>query len=126
MRAIFTGEAHAGDEDPRGLAEAHRGVRHRNTVIAAGGCDDAGLGHLAQQQVRECAARFEGARMLHQFQLEKDAQCAEPKIRAIDLDDGRTAQVGPDDAVRDGNACAIDPVAAAVALLTSGNKISAH
>jgi hypothetical protein len=94
------GRADGRHEDPRGDLQRHRRVRDGGAVIAARGRDDAGLRDRSRQEIRECAARLEGAGALRQFQLQRDAVSWHAEIGAVDVDDGRAADVGRDDGVR--------------------------
>ena len=78
-----------------GVPSLRRRIGHRGAVIPAGSRDHARRRHLAHQQVGECAARFERSGMLQKFELE-DQGAAEAEIRAVDLENRRAADVGPD------------------------------
>ena len=87
----------ARNENLRAFAELHRGIGCRRAVIAAGCRDDAGFRHFAGQHIGERAARLERARVLEQLELERERSGGQTKLVAIDLDDGRTPDMGPDD-----------------------------
>jgi hypothetical protein len=84
------------NEDLRGNAQAHRGVRGGNAVIPAGCSNDSRLRHVAQEQVRECAAGFERAGMLEVLELEKERTVVEAEVAAADFDDGSAPDVRSD------------------------------
>jgi len=64
---------HGGDEYGRRYAEPVRGVGHGNAVVTPGGRDHSGGRDLAQEQVREGAARLERPRALQLLQFQRDA-----------------------------------------------------
>ena len=80
-------------EDPRGPPGAHGRVRDRCAVIATRSRHDAGRRHLAEQQVSEGAACFEGAGVLQVLQLADQRERLQPEVRAADLNRGRDADV---------------------------------
>jgi hypothetical protein len=77
-------------------------------MVAARGRDDAGRRHVPGQQVREGAARLERARMLEEFELERDRPGRQPEIGEIDIDRRRMAQIAADHPLGFGDALAGD------------------
>ena len=59
-----------GHEDIRPMAERARGIRDRGTMVSARRGDHARFPHGPGQEIVERTPRFEGARVLQQFQLE--------------------------------------------------------
>src|SRR5207249_10402253 len=53
------------------------------------------LRHGPRQQVRECSARLERARMLEKLQLENDGPRSETEVRGVDFNDRRAPDVRP-------------------------------
>jgi hypothetical protein len=101
-------------EDPGRHAKLHRRIGDGGAVIAARRRGDTSRGHLAHEQVGEGAARLERSGMLQQLELEADGGRAEAELGAIDLDDGRAADVRPDEPLGRRDSLAIDAVSAHV------------
>ena len=72
-------------------------------MIATGRRHHAGLRHVAGQQIGESAARLERAGMLKQLQLERQPMAGEAELRAIDLNDRRSPDEGPDQPLASGD-----------------------
>jgi hypothetical protein len=114
LRAILAdllhlrGRRDARDENRRRDAHPVGGEGDGDAVVAAAGGDHPGRRDLAQAQIREGAARLEGASVLELFELEHEAAVAEPEILSVDLDDGGQAQVRCDDGVGPLDGGAID------------------
>ena len=85
------------NEDLRAHAETHGRVRGGHAVIAAGRGDDAGVGHVAEEHVREGAAGLEGPGVLEVLELEEERAAVEAEVAAADFDDGSAADVGSHD-----------------------------
>jgi hypothetical protein len=72
-------------------------MRDRDPVIAARCGDYAGFWNFASQKIGEGAAGFERAGMLQKFQFEDEADRIQAEVGASDFENGRAADVGPDD-----------------------------
>jgi len=103
LGAIFANALHLGrrsdawDEDLCRLPELHRGIGDSRAVIAPRCRDDAGFRHVAGQQIGESAARLERARMLKQFELEREGMRWNAKLGAVDRHDRRSPDMGPNE-----------------------------
>ena len=60
------------DEHLGPMTERVCGERHRLTEVAARRRDHAGLGDIGREDLVERASRLEGARVLHQLELQRD------------------------------------------------------
>ena len=94
------GRGHGGHEDAGGHAEPHGGVRDGGAVIAARGGHHARRRDRAREQVGERAPRLERARVLEQLELQGQRELGEAEVGAIQLHDGRHADVGLDQGMR--------------------------
>lgn len=77
-------------------------------MIPARRGNDAGLRRVPGQQVRERAARFERARVLQLFELERECERRQAEVGAARLHDRRDADVRRDDGVDTFDAGAAD------------------
>ena len=85
------------------LAELHRRIGDRRAMVAARRRDHSGLRYLAGQQIREGAARLERPRVLQELELERQRMAGQAELGAVDLDDRRAPDVGPNESLH----CAI-------------------
>jgi hypothetical protein len=81
--------------DPCTHAELSGRIGDRDAVVAARGGDDSGRGHLAREQIRKRAARFERARMLQQLEFEVQVRKRKIEIARPHVERGRAPHVRP-------------------------------
>ncbi len=88
----------AWNEDLGGLSEFHGGIGHRRAMISSRCRDHPGFRHVAAQEIGEGAARLE-----EKFELECEGMSGKTKLAAVNLDDRRSPDVGPNEllALRD-------------------------
>ena len=65
-------------------------------MVAAGRRDHTGLRHVAGQEIGESAARLERAGVLKQLELERQRVTGKTEVAAVDFDDRRPPDKGPD------------------------------
>ena len=82
-------------------------------MIAARGRDHARSRDIPHQQVGKRAPGFERTGMLHQLELEDDADAVQPKIRAFDFNYRGPSYMGMDRFVSAGDVVAVDEVVGA-------------
>jgi hypothetical protein len=68
-----------------------------HTVVAAGRCDNARFRDFAGEQIGKRASSLERAGVLQKFQFEDQADRIQAEVGARSFEDGRAAQVRPDD-----------------------------
>src|SRR3546814_7088558 len=85
-------------------AELHRRIGNRGAVVAAGCRDHTRLRHLAGQQIGKGAAYLEGAGVLQELKLEIDRLRGETEVGEVGGQHRRMPDVGPDAALRLGDA----------------------
>lgn len=67
------------------LAQPHGGEGYRGSVVASGGGYNSYCWGFAAEEVGECAACFEGAGVLQEFQLEEDLFGRQAEVFGLDF-----------------------------------------
>ncbi len=102
------GRGDAGHEDLRPHGEFLRRISDGRAVVSARRSDDARLRNFSREQIGKGAARLERSRMLQLLELQGDRKRVEAEFGRVDLEQGRAADVRPDQRFDLGDARAAD------------------